>query len=215
MDNPGPVLNSFSKNSDRYLFFRQVTFLSLLLAFPMVLYIFINALFFRLAVFFFKTTTATVLAGLLCLLAGALMVLPVRSGMENKVTPERIPTLLQSEKWQDNVDALKTLVRQKNSWPMGVDASGLESNPHIPVRYWLARSLAHSSGSRTYAVLLKLMDDSQPIVACQALYSLGKRREVQSIRIIRDKINQSDHWYVQWYGYNALRNLGWRQKSSI
>ncbi len=215
MDNPGPVLKSFSRNSDRHLFFRQATFLSLLLAFPMVLYIFINALFFRLASFFLKPNTAAVLAGLLCLLAGALMVLPVRSSMEHKVTPERIPTLLQSEEWQHNVDALKTLVRQKNSWPMGVDASGLESNPHIPVRYWLARSLAHSSGSRTYAVLLNLMDDSQPIVACQALYSLGKRREVQSIRIIRDKINHSDHWYIQWYGYNALRNLGWRQKSSI
>lgn len=215
MDNPGPVLKTFSKNSDRHLFFRQATFLSLLLAFPIVLYIFLNALFFRLTAFFFKPGVATVLAGLLCLLTGALMVLPVRSGMENKVTPERIPTLLQSEKWQDNVDALKTLVKQNSSWPMDVDASGLESNPHIPVRYWLARSLARSNNSQTYAVLLKLKDDPQPIVACQALYSLGKRREAQSIRMIRDKINRSDHWYIQWYGYNALRNLGWRQKTSI
>ena len=143
------------------------------------------------------------------------MVLPVRSGMENKVTPERIPTLLQSKKWQDNVDALKTLVMQKNRFPLDGDASNLAAIPNIPVRYWLARSLARSNDSRTYAVLMKLMDDPQPIVACQALYSLGRRKEAQSIRNILHKINQSNHWYVQWYGYNALKALGWRQKLSI
>ena len=104
---------------------------------------------------------------------------------------------------------------QKNRFPLDVDASDLATNPRIPVRYWLARSLARSSGSRTYAVLMKLMDDPQPIVVCQALYSLGRRKEAQSIRNVLNKINQSDHWYVQWYGYNALKALGWRQKSSI
>ena len=135
--------------------------------------------------------------------------------MQNRVTPDRIPEQLQSENWQDQVDALKVLVSKKNRFPQKVDAPQLAASPAIPVRYWLARSLAPSTGSKTYAVLLQLMDDPQPIVACQALYSLGKRMEPQSIRIVLDKINQSSHWYVQWYGYNALRVLGWRQKSSI
>jgi len=143
------------------------------------------------------------------------MVLPVRSGMQNNISPDRIPAMLQSEKWQSNVDALEAIVGQKTSFPLETDASNLAGNPHIPVRYWLARSLASSKGARTYAVLMKLMDDPQPIVVCQALYSLGKRKEAQSIKNVLDKINQSDHWYIQWYGYNALKALGWRQKSSI
>ena len=130
-------------------------------------------------------------------------------------TPEAIPQMLRSDKWQDNVDALETLVRQKTRFPRDADPSSLAASPYIPVRYWLARSLAHSTGARTYAVLIQLMDDAQPIVVCQALFSLGRRKEAQSIQSILDKINQSDHWYIQWYGYNALKALGWRQKSSI
>jgi len=215
MDNPGHILKSFSSKSDGFLFFRQVTFLSLLVGFPIVLYVAVSTLFYGLASLFLRSGRAAVLAGLVCLTAGCLMVFPVRSGMQNRVTPDRIPELLQSEKWQDNVDALKALVGTKSRFPLKADASQLAVSPSIPVRYWLARSLSPGTGSKTYAVLMQLMDDPQPIVACQALYSLGKRKESQSIRIVLDKINQSDHWYVQWYGYNALRTLGWRQKSSI
>lgn len=215
MDNPGHVLKSFSRKSDGFLFFRQATFLSLLVGFPIVLYVAASTLFYWLASLFLKPGRAAVLAGLACLAAGCLMVFPVRSGMQNRITSDRIPELLQSEKWQDKVDALKTLVSKKSRFPLKTDASQLAASPSIPVRYWLARSLASSTGSKTYAVLMQLMDDPQPIVACQALYSLGKRKESQSIRIALDKINQSSHWYVQWYGYNALRTLGWRQKSSI
>ena len=215
MDNPGHVLKSFSKNSDLFLFFRQVTFLSLLVAFPIILYVFLNALFYRLAVLFLRPGRAFVVAGLACLLAGCLMILPVRAGMQSSVTTDRIPELLKSEKWQDNLAALTSLVRQKHRFPLRVQASDLAASPRIPVRYWLARSLAQNTGSETYTILMKLMDDPQPIVACQALYSLGKRKETHSIRNVIEKINQSDHWYVQWYGYNALKALGWRQKPSI
>jgi len=197
-DNPAHVLKSFSRHSDRFLFFRQATFLSLLMAFPIILYVFLNALFYRVAVLFLLPGRAVVLTGLLCLLAGCLMILPVRSGMQISIAPDRIPLLLTSEKWQDNVDALKTLVNQKRPFPLTADTSGLAANPSIPVRYWLARSLARNTGSGTYAVLMKLMDDPQPIVACQALYSLGRRKEAHSIQNVLHKINQSDHWYVQW-----------------
>jgi len=215
MDNPGHVLKSFSKNSDRFLFFRQVTFLSLLVAFPIFLYVFLNAFLYRLNALFLRPGRAFVAAGLTCLLAGCLMILPVRSGMQSSVTIDRVPELLKSEKWQDNLAALKSLVRHKQRFPMGAQASDLTASPRIPVRYWLARSLAQNTNSKTYAILMKLMDDPQPIVACQALYSLGKRKETHSIRNVLEKINQSDHWYVQWYGYNALKALGWRQKLSI
>jgi hypothetical protein len=215
MENPGHVLKSFASKSDGFRFFRQATFLSLLAGFPIVLYVAVSTLFYGLASFLLRPGRAAVLAGLLCLSAGCLMVFPVRSGMQTRVTPERVPELLQSEKWQDNVNALKALTNTKSRFPSEADASHLAASPLIPVRYWLARSLAPNKGSKTYAVLMQLMDDPQPIVACQALYSLGKRKEPQSIRIVLDKINQSSHWYVQWYGYNALRVLGWRQKSSI
>ena len=215
VENPEQALKTFSRESDRFRFFRQATFICLLLAFPIMLYIFVSSLLYWLAALFFIPGRAAVLAGLLCLLFGCLLILPVRSGLSNTVAPDSIPGLLQSGKWQDNVDALKALVRLKNRFPRDTDGSGLAASPNIPVRYWLARSLAHSSSSQTYATLMQLMDDPQPIVVCQALYSLGRRKEAQSLGPVLEKINQSDHWYIQWYGYNALKALGWRQKSSI
>ncbi len=214
-DTPGPLLKSFSRQCDRHIFFRQFTFLSLLVAFPVVLYIFVHAFLYRLAAFFVTPGAAVVLAGLLCLFIGALLILPVKAGMQKEITPDQIPDLLQSVKWQDNVDALKAIAGQKRTWKFDIGAPELVSNPHIPVRYWLARGLARSTGPKAHADLLKLMDDPQPIVACQALYSLGQRGGKQTIKIILDKIRRSDHWYVQWYAYNALRALGWRQKISI
>ena len=83
------------------------------------------------------------------------------------------------------------------------------------MRYWLARSLAGAGGPLAGPTLLDLMEDPQPIVVCQAIYSLGRRRDARAVPAILDKINRSDHWYVQWYGYNALKGLGWRQKPSI
>jgi len=215
MATPGPLLKSFSRQCDRHVFFRQFTFLSLLVAFPVVLYIFVHAFLCRLATFFIKPGAAVVLAGLLCLVIGALLILPVKAGMQKEITPDQISDLLQSVKWQDNVDALKTIAEQKRTWKVDIGAPKLVSNPHIPVRYWLARGLARSTDPKAHADLLKLMDDPQPIVACQALYSLGQRGGKQTIKIILDKIRHSDHWYVQWYAYNALRVLGWRQKISI
>jgi hypothetical protein len=215
MENAGHVLKSFSKNSDRFLFFRQATFLSLLIAFPITLYVFLNAFLYRLTALFLRPGRAFAVAGLTCLLAGCLMILPVRSGMQSSVALDRVPALLTSEKWQNNLAALKSLVKHNQRFPISVEASDLAASPRIPVRYWLARSLARNTGSKTYAILMKLMDDPQPIVVCQALYSLGKRKEAHSIRNVLNKIIHSDHWYVQWYGYNALKALGWRQNISI
>jgi HEAT repeat protein len=45
-----------------------------------------------------------------------------------------------------------------------------------------------------------------------ALYSLGKLGKKEDIPIVLDIIKISRNWYVQWYAYKALRNLGWQQE---
>ncbi|MCG6911468.1 MAG: HEAT repeat domain-containing protein [Deltaproteobacteria bacterium] len=209
------VLKSFSEKCDRHLLFRQATFLSLLVGFPIVLYVGLQFLLAGFLSLFIKPGAAAVAAALLCLVAGTSMLIPVRSGMDGKITADRIPALLQSEKWQDRVAALKAIAGQKKNREFGTGMQTLTNDPHIPVRYWLARSLARTRGSRAHTALLELMGDPQPIVACQALYSLGRRRDKRAINAILYQISHSDHWYVQWYGYNALKALGWRQKISI
>ena len=45
-----------------------------------------------------------------------------------------------------------------------------------------------------------------------AMYSLGKRQDADAVNEIVYRINISDHWYVQWYAYRALKRLGWTQE---
>ena len=63
-------------------------------------------------------------------------------------------------------------------------------------------------------MLLALADDPVPIVACQALWALGERKNQAAVPMIINRINTSSHWYIQMYGYRALRTLGWVQPRS-
>ncbi|MBF0120575.1 MAG: hypothetical protein HQK79_17235 [Desulfobacterales bacterium] len=58
------------------------------------------------------------------------------------------------------------------------------------------------------------LNSIHPNTICMALSNLGKIGDKKAIPIILDKINNSDHWYVQLYAYNALRTLGWKQTKS-
>ena len=78
----------------------------------------------------------------------------------------------------------------------------------------LARVLALSSGAATYRDLLRMLNDPHPNVVCQVYYALGRRGQKSAIPLIINNIKQSAHWYTQWYGYGALRKLGWRQSRS-
>ena len=87
----------------------------------------------------------------------------------------------------------------------------LLKSKNIAARYWFVRTLANSRNPETYANLLSFLNDRHPNVASMALYALGKRGNKQAIGKIMQLMETSDNWYLQWYAYRALRELGWRQ----
>ncbi|MBC2745370.1 MAG: hypothetical protein HGJ93_20740 [Desulfosarcina sp.] len=44
--------------------------------------------------------------------------------------------------------------------------------------------------------------------------ALGERKNRAAVQEIIDRINTASHWYIQMYGYRALRTLGWVQPRS-
>jgi len=88
------------------------------------------------------------------------------------------------------------------------------NSPSIPERYWATKALGTSTGSETHALLLKLLNDPDFNVVCMALDSLGRRGYIRDVTHVLNKINTSQNWYEQWYGYHALKRLGWKQKPS-
>ena len=210
----GSVLKEFSLKCDRYQFFRQFTFFSILVGFPLLLYFIIYILFYLSFNLYLDSNISSVISSVICLIIGIVLLIPIHYAKKEKIDVTNLAGTMESVCWQENVAALK-FIRQKEieigNYPV---YEKMLKSPHIPVRYWLARALGVSRQYKTYKDLLYLMDDPYPNVVCQAFYALGRRGDTKVIKKIINRIETSDHWYKQWYAYKALRTLGWKQKRS-
>jgi len=208
---PANILKQFSSEMDRYPLFRQFTFLSLLIGFPITLYLFLYIIILFLLSRFLDLRASSVTAAILCFLSGILLLIPVWLGNAGNIDKNHLDKFLESARWQDRVAALK-IIRQH--W---VDVAGFPSykrmlsSPHIPERYWLTKALAVSRNAETRKDLSALLDDPSPTVASMAFQALGRRGDSRAVKEILKRIESSDHWYTQWYAYKALKALGWKQ----
>jgi len=214
LSSPAHILKRFSSKTDRHFFFRQFTYYSLLIGFPVTLYLLLYSVFFFPLTRCVDPRTASFTATFLCFLAGMLLLVPVWIGNGGNINKNRPDRLLTSDCWQERVAALKFLRQNR------LDVSGFPSyrsmlsSRHIPERYWLAKALSVSRSHETHGDLLRLLDDPSPSVACMAFQSLGRRGSREATTEILKRIETSDHWYTQWYAYRALKALGWRQERS-
>jgi len=211
---PGTVLKEFSLKADRHGFFRQVTFYSLLIGFPITLYVILYALFRLVSCFFLDVGISSVIAPVLCFFIGITLLVVFHQSRVRKVEVRDLNEALESRRWQKRVAALKTI--ERNGMEVG-DFQAYHSmltSPHIPERHWLVRALGASRRSETYEDLVASLDDPHPNVVCMAFYALGQRGDKRAVKEILKRIETSDDWYNQWYAYKALRTLGWKQTKS-
>jgi hypothetical protein len=164
--------------------------------------------------FFLDGRASSLIASILCLIVGLSILIPFQYTRGTDIESKDVPQALTSESWQERVAALR-IIEQK-----GLEVSSFQpyprllTSPHIAERYWLVRGLAVSRRSETYRDLLAFLDDPHPNVVSMTFYGLGQRGDWRAVSEILTRIKTSDHWYNQWYGYKALRALGWKQKKS-
>ena len=212
--NPQQTLSTVSKKTDHNIFFRRMILYSLILAFPISLYLMLHTLIYAVTSFFLSQKSASLSSTFICFVVGAALVIPVQMGRERDIPTERLPALLAGENWRDQVAALKTITRKKLDIYQVAPCRHLLESSHVPVQYWLAQALGNSRQPETYQDLLRLLQSPHPNVVCQAVYSIGRRGDTRAVKKLLHMVDISDHWYVLRYTYNALRNLGWKHTRS-
>ena len=211
LSDPQRLLNRFSTETDRLSFFRSFTFYSILIAFPILLYFLFYGILRLILSIVFHGSSASVIASSLCFLLGIGLLIPVYFTATIQVDSNNLQQLIASENWQDQAAAMQYLEKNGLDLDNAQAYAAIVTSPYVPVRYWAARALAVSRRPETYNYLMTLAHDLHVNVVCQALYGLGKRGRRQAVAEIISIIKTSQSWYVQRYGYNALRMLGWRQ----
>jgi hypothetical protein len=214
LSDPGKALRRLSSKMDSYVFFRQFTFLSILLAFPVLLYVILHALICAASSLFAGPRSSSIIATALCFFVGLLLLIPVYRGKAATPDVRKLSKALESERWQDRVGALR-LIRDKSMDVTTLSTyQGMRTSPHVAERCWLAKALGQSRKQEAYEDLITFLDDPSPNVVSMAFYALGKKGDRRAIREIMARISVSESWYNQWYAYRALRTLGWKQTRS-
>lgn len=214
--NPGNALKEFSEKIDRHVFLRIFTLYSLLTVPPVLLYVIVYGLFQMITGLFLDNLRASKAAGILCCITGAVLLIPLQFDRMKPVEAGDLPRILASDNWHHRVAALKFVCKKKMEIGKFPGHTRLLRSPHIPERYWLAKSLGNSRHPKTWPELLKLLDDPSFNVTYSAISAIGRRGKKRAIsrrdkeRVIEDirrRIQTSDNWYVQMYMYKALRRL--------
>jgi hypothetical protein len=211
---PRQWLQTLSSLEDRYGTFRQLTLAGLLLGFPTLLFAVVQGALLRLYSRFLRDSRATWVTAATCLLIGLLLLIPVAAGRTEAHETHDLGAVLTADDRHQRVAALRRIEQERIDITRFDQHRELLNSPWVAERYWLARALAFSRNADSRADLLALLHDPHPNVVCQAFYALGRRGDASAIAPIKERLLRSDHWYVQWYGYQAMRGLGWRQTRS-
>jgi hypothetical protein len=208
---PGVWLHRFSAAADRYAPLRRLTFVGLLLGFPVLLFVMVDGAVGRLAGLFADEPARVWWRCGFCLGIGILLLIPMVGRSSADLSRDAIGRDLSARNWPERVAALHLIERQKLDIGAFPQYHRLLNSPLVVERYYIARALAFSHTPATFADLLTLIHDAQPNVVCQAYYALGHRGNPIAVAAIKTQMARSDHWYTQWYGYRAIRSLGWHQ----
>ncbi len=132
------------------------------------------------------------------------------------ITTSNLAARLASDDWQERVAALQYAYQNQidiklyQSDPNGVSRILYIINSiHIAERYWYGMALSFSSADSAADNLQQLLHDGQINVVCAALNAIGRRGENNFIAPVKNLLLNSEHWYVQWYAYTALQQMGW------
>jgi len=211
---PDETLAEISTTTDRFGFFRLFTSMGVLIGFPIMLYIILHGLLHLAANLVLPPRTAAILAALAVFLAGILLALPLYLGKARSVDPADAEAALRSGQPQERISGLRAMVEDGRNPMKIVDIATVQKSFTVPERYWYVRAMGNSPETKPRDLEM-FLDDQSLNVVCMAYDGLGRRGTHQLIGPLLEKLRREPHWYVQWYAYRTLRQIGWIQKDKL
>jgi hypothetical protein len=211
---PAGVLKEVSDRTDRFAVFRSFTFACVLLAFPIALWIMIFALARAAAGILAAGWRAEILAAGACLLLGLGLWGWFYAGREPPPPADGLAAALKSARWQVRAAAMKTVPERQVDIGGNPALAQWAASPHPQERYWLAKALARSRRPEAAAALMRLLEDPNLNVQTMAIEALARQGNRRAVSPIMQRLENSNEWYVQFYAYRALKELGWQQRAS-
>ncbi|MCW7755391.1 hypothetical protein OOT00_15520 [Desulfobotulus sp. H1] len=213
---PGRILDQATLDGDRLDPFRLLILFSLVPGFPLLLY----ALFFcpmrRILSSVFDRPSASIVSSILCLAAGISLLLPVHFLGKTEKGPQETEILnayLLSEKRSQRLHAIRMAAkgRQLDLPPSLLQQYLLEGD--TAERYWAAAFLGSKPSEKYWHLLLAARKDPQANVLCKTVEALALTgpaldRIPEARNAILQTLRETDHPYVQWYAFRALKKLG-------
>ena len=190
-------------------------FISLLIGYPLTLYLFFHGLIWFITYLIIKNRKATIISSILCFGISLCIFGAFYFSRSPQVSEHELAEALRSNRWQVRVAALRFIETSKMEIAQFKGYARILTNHQISERYWLAKTLANSRQAETNKVLLRLTRDSNANVVSMAYWALAQRKDTRVIEKILQQIQTSDDWYSQLYAYRALRSLGWNQSQSL
>ena len=204
-------MKEFSERTDRYVLFRKCVFLSLLFGLPAMAYLLLFVLVRFFSGLFFGPEASAWPASFVCFCAGIALWVAVTPAIQKGAPEKPLNEMLESVNAKERLTALKEILDKRTEISQYRAYEKLLKSPHISDRYWLTKTMAFSHNPETLKDLLAMLDDPSPNVVSMGYWSLGLRGNRSATSEILRRIPLSEEWYNQWYAYNALRNLGWKQ----
>jgi Ca2+/Na+ antiporter len=212
--NPDKAIKEFEKKTDSNNLLRMITFVSLLIGFPTAVYVIAHGSISLLVNFVVKPSKTSLIATGFCFAICIILMFAFQLSRGRDVSAQNLSEAMSSQNWRTRVAALKFIEEKGLEVSQFKNYPELLSSAQIAERYWLVRTLGNSKNPATYPDLLNFLNDVHPNIVTMTLYAIGKRGNRDTIDQIKQIIATSDHWYIQWYAYRALRSIGWRQTKS-
>lgn len=211
LNDPGGYLKRFAQRCDRHPGLRQLCLAGVVAGFPLIVYLLIWAVVNGPATMWIGGRAAGLAATVAAFGIGLGLWLPLVLQPRIVATLDQVPAVLRSSDWRLRVAALRALHDAGGKARAVPLPETLPDSPRTAERYWLAQVLRWRRDARSLAWLKRLAADSHPNVVCSAVGALGRRGQAATIPFVQRILTSSDHWYIQWYAYRALRDLGWHQ----